>query len=80
MRPVSPVVPGHDLPEQVFGESQPEFENMPAHRTRAGELIVRWHCSVWDRLMILLTGDVYVWLDADGEAPQPTLLHTGKPF
>lgn len=79
MKPVSPVIPGHTLPEIVFAKDQPEYQPLPAFRDHDGYVLTRWRMTWRERLRVLFTGDIYLSLLTFGRPLQPVLLFTEKP-
>lgn len=82
MKPVSPVVPGVNLPEVVFAEDQGQYLSLPAYRNEndpAYPVLTRWKLSWRERFKILLSGDLYLWLLTFGKPLQPLNLTVDKP-
>lgn len=79
MKPVSPVVPGADLPETLFAKDQPEYIPLPAHATKDGYVLSRWRLSWRERFALLFRGDIYHWQGAFGHSLQPIAMTTEKP-
>ena len=81
MKPVSPVIPGIELPETPIAEHQDEYETLPAFRfgDQEGTVLSRWHLSWLERLRVLLTGDVYLFTMTFNRPLQPVLLQVEKP-
>lgn len=79
MKPVSPVIPGQHLPEVVIAENQPEYGNLPAVRMNNDVLLTRWHLSFTERLRVLFSGDLYVWLWTFGGPVQPLSIEVEQP-
>ena len=79
MVPVSPVIPGHEGEERVFGADQPEYQPLPALVVGSDSLLTRWHLTWRERLRILWTGDLYLWLMPFGRPLQPVLPTVDRP-
>jgi len=79
MRPVSPVVPGMELPETKFAENQPEYNTLPAFRDHKGIVLSRWRLTWKERLRALFVGDVYLMLHTFNMPPQPVSLQIERP-
>ena len=79
MKPVSPVLPGAGLVEVVYAKDQAEFLPLPAIRNPDGNILTRWKLSFWERLRVLLTGDVYLWVSTFNRKLQPVLLQVERP-
>jgi hypothetical protein len=78
-KPVQPIVPGIGLPVTVYGENQPECENLPAFRLLDGTTLSRWRLTWRERLLVLLRGDVYLWLLTNNRPLQPVLIQIERP-
>lgn len=79
MRPVSPVIPGTTLPEVTFAENQEEYLNLPALRSADGKVLCRWRMTWKERLRVLVTGNLYVFLLTFNQPLQPIALQTEQP-
>lgn len=79
MKPVSPVVPGRNLHEVVFGKNQPEYRPLPAIKAQDGSVLSRWKLNWGERLIALWRGDVYLKLLTFGSPVQPSLLSVIPP-
>lgn len=62
MSPVTPIVPGHDLPVTTFAKDQPGYNPLPAFRAegREGAVITRWRLSDEERKFIADGGDIWL--------------------
>lgn len=79
MKPVSPVVPGTQLPETIIAENQDEYGDLPAVHVAGGVILTRWQMSIWERLKVLFTGNVYLWMLTFGQPVQPVCIEVDKP-
>lgn len=82
MKPISPVLPtkeGKRLPEMTFAEGQSQYENLPAIRFEDGTVLTRWKLTFWERLRVLLFGNVYLQLLTFNRALQPIVLQVDPP-
>lgn len=79
MKPVSPVIPGLDLPEVKIAEHQEEYETLPAVRLDTGEVVSRWNLTWRERLRVLFAGNVYLWSWPFDQPLQLVLLQTERP-
>lgn len=79
MTPMTPVVPGSQLPEIVFAKDQPEYQPLPAYRDDDGTVLTRWRLSWKERLRIFLTGDLYLFQLTFNRPLQPISLQVEKP-
>gem|GEM_PF-1387856 len=80
MKPSSPIIPGHDLPETIYAKDQPPYQPLPVWRDEDGMVLSRWHCTWRERLRILITGDVYLWQVTCHEPLQPVQIQGRKPL
>lgn len=74
MKPVS-------FPQQnvVFAKDQPEYLPLPAY-VDGVQAISRWKLSLWERVMVLLTGKIWLRQLNFGKSLQPQLPQTKSPF
>ena len=82
MKPVTPIVPGMDLPVTEFAKNQDEYITLPAWRSEQdekGAVLSRWRLSWRERFKILCTGNLYLWLLTFGKSLQPVMLTVNKP-
>lgn len=79
MKPVSPVIPGVELPEITYAKDQPEYQPLPAHRSPDGTVLTRWKLSFRERLSVLLRGDLYLFVSTYNQPLQPLMLQVEKP-
>lgn len=78
-KPISPVVPGLGLPVTAFAKNQPEYQELPAFRMLDGTVLSRWRLTWRERLLVLLRGDVYLWLMTFNRPLQPTQIQVERP-
>lgn len=71
------------FPEQnvTYAESQPEYQNLPAHRFGGadGRIACCWKLSWRERLWVLLTGRIWHEVLTFNQPLQPQLLAVEKP-
>jgi hypothetical protein len=79
MRPVTPIIPGKDLPVTEIAKNQAQYLTLPAYKDAEGVVVSRWHCKWWERLRILVTGDLYLVQMTFNQKLQPVLLDTEPP-
>ena len=79
MKPTSPIVPGMDLPEVNIARYKPEYRTLPAVRVGEDTIVTRWRMSWRERLRVLATGNIYLWIMHYGKPIQPVLLEACKP-
>ncbi len=79
MTPASPVIPGIDLPETVYAKNQPEYFPLPVWKQKDGTILIRWRLTWRERLMLLLTGNLYHWVRTFNASLQPMKLQVEWP-
>lgn len=79
MRPVSPIIPKVELPETVYAKDQPEYQPLPVWKAETGTTLSRWHLTFRERLIALLRGDVYLWIETFNHPLQPVMLQVERP-
>lgn len=79
MNPVSPIIPGGNLPEVVYAKDQPEYKPLPVFKDTDGVVLSRWKLSWWERFRVLLNGDIYLWVLTFNRPLQPVMLQTERP-
>ena len=82
MKPISPVVPGFNLPEVTFAKDQPEYIPLPAYRMQdeSGTVVTRWRLSWMERLQVLLSGDLWLSVMTFHKSLQPVKLEASCPI
>ncbi len=78
--PVQQVVPGFNIPTVVFAENQPEYIPLPAWRGEDGTVVTRWRFGWKERLLLLLTGDLWLTVLTFNHPLQPVKLDTVCPI
>jgi hypothetical protein len=70
---MKPIHPGRNIPTIIFAKDQPQYIPLPAHRSDDDDAIVtsRWRLTFWERLRVLLFGDVWIQLWTFTGRPQP---------
>lgn len=79
MKPMSPIIPGVELPETVYGAGQSEYEPLPAWKGEDGTVLTRWRLSWRERLRVLWIGDVYLFSLTFNSPLQPVMLQVETP-
>lgn len=79
MKPIVPIIPNHYYPVTKIAESQKEYGTLPAYVDSYGNVASRWKLSFWERLKILITGDVYLIQSTFHQPLQPVLLQVEVP-
>ena len=82
MRPVSPVVPGYEEHEIVFGKDQPEYQPLPTlgfNEDGQVGVISRWRFTWRERLRVLFGADVFLYVKTFGAKLQPVMVAVDRP-
>lgn len=81
MKPVVPIIPGSDLPVTQYAKRQDEYLTLPAWKSKGarGGVLSRWRLSWKERLKLLCTGNMYLWVMTFDMPLQPVLLTINKP-
>jgi hypothetical protein len=82
MKPITPIIPGRDLPVTKIAESQAQYTTLPAYvdpQARDGFTLSRWRLSWPERLRVLLTGDLWLTILTFRQPFQPIRLDTRCP-
>ena len=80
MSPVTPIIPGCNLPVVVYAKDQPEYKPFPVYKNEEGALLSRWKLTLWERLKLLFTGNLYLWILTFNKPLQPINLGVNKPY
>ncbi len=82
MNPVSPIIPDANLREFTFGKSQEEYDNLPAYSydDAEGTILSRWKLSFWERLRVMWTGDICLFVQTFRKPLQPVMLQAERPI
>lgn len=79
MKPVSPIIPGAQLIETVYAANQPEYNPLPVFKDADGTVLSRWHLSFKERIRVLFSGDVYLWMSTFNKPLQPVMMQVEPP-
>lgn len=71
MTPTTPVVPGFALPVTEYAKNQPQYRTLPAHRQPDGTVTSRWRLTLWERVRVFLSGDLWIQQATFNEPLQP---------
>lgn len=77
--PMSPIVPGLDLPEIIYAKDQPEYRPLPIYKNEDGFVLSRWHLTWKERFLVLLRGDIYLSILTFNKPLQPIKVDIEKP-
>lgn len=79
-QPAIPVIPDGRCPDVIIAKDQPEYLPLPAIVLEDGTVITRWHFSLWERLRLLLFGDLWLSVLTFNHPLQPVRLETKCPI
>ena len=79
MKPVTPIIPGIELPEIVFAKDQPEYIPLPAFRDDGGAVLTRWSLTWGERIRVFLSGNLWLTVLTFGRPLQPLKLEAIPP-
>ena len=78
-KPISPVAPGLDRAEVVYGANQPQYVGLPVVREDDGLVVSRWHFSFKERVTILFGGSIWISILTFRKPLQPIKVETVCP-
>ena len=78
-KPVSPIVPGLQLPEVVYAKDQPQYEPLPVFKQDNGVVLSRWKLTWRERVLTFLRGDVYLFCWTFNHPLQPVAIEIERP-
>lgn len=80
MQPITPVVPGFDLPVTTYAKDQPEYNPLPCYLCENGTVVTRWRLTWRERLRILIGGSLWLSILTFHQPLQPVKLDTECPI
>jgi hypothetical protein len=80
MKPITPIVPGFNLPVTKFAENQQEYITLPAWVGPDGMVVTRWSLSWAERLRILFGGSLWLSVLTFNKPLQPVKLTAECPI
>lgn len=80
MTPITPTLPGVDLPIVIYAKDQPEYLPLPAYRMEDGNVVTLWKFSWKERLRLLLTGKLWHEQLTFNHPLQPTRMSVACPL
>lgn len=82
MEPITPIIPGNDVPVVEFGVGQAQYKPLPAVRLEDanGTIVTRWHLSWLERLQVLLGGSIWLTMLTFHKPVTPVMLHAECPY
>lgn len=81
MTPVSPIVTGFESQEVIYAKDQPQYTPLPALKCNdeTGTVITKWRLSWRERIQVLFSGSIWLYLMTFDRPLQPVLLRTTEP-
>lgn len=64
----------------TYAEDQPEYEPLPAYKMEDGTVLSCWKMSWKERLHVLFSGKIWLWLWSGNGPLTPSLLQVNSPF
>jgi hypothetical protein len=80
MQPVTPIIPGFELPVTVYAKDQPKYRQFPVFKDADGTTVSRWKLTFWERLKVLVGGNIYLTLLTFNQPLQPVKLSVECPI
>ena len=80
MTPITPVVPGFNLPVTTFAKDQPDYMQLPSWKGPDGMVVTRWRLTFRERLRLFLTGDLWLSVLTFNQPLQPVKMTTHCPI
>lgn len=82
MQPITPVVPGFDLPVHEIAKDQPQYVTLPCyeHNDREDTITIRWRLSWRERWQVLVGGCIWHQVLRFHKRLQPMKLGTVCPI
>jgi hypothetical protein len=80
MEPQSPVVEGFEDHEVLIGKDNRLYKPLPAiYVENDSRVVSRWRLSLRERLKVLFSGNIYIFIRTYGEPLQPISVGAEKP-
>lgn len=79
MKAHSPVIPGMEIMEVVYGAKQPEYSPLPVLKTSKGQLLMRFTLTQEEREAIAQGADIYISVLTMNQPLQPIMTAVGQP-
>lgn len=80
MTPITPVVPGFNLPVSIYAKDQPEYRPLPSFKCEDGMVVTRWSLTFGERLRLLIGGSLWLSVLTFNGPLQPVKLTTVCPI
>jgi hypothetical protein len=64
----------------TFAEDQPEYMDLPAFKDDKGIVISCWKLGFFERLQVLFSGKIWLWLYSFNKPLTPSYMQTTSPF
>jgi hypothetical protein len=78
-KPTTPIVPGMKLPETIYAKDQKPYIPLPVFRYDDGMVLSRWKLTWKERLLVLLRGDLFLWISTFNKPLQPVSIQIERP-
>lgn len=75
----TPVIPGMEMMETVYGANQPEYTPLPALRNSKGYVLTRWKFTEAEREAIAAGADLYLCILTARQPLQPIMTGVAQP-
>lgn len=80
MEPMTPIVPGFNLPVTEYAKDQPEYITLPCWRGPDGTVVTRWRLSWKERFLVFLNGCLWLSILTFNRPLQPVKLDAHCPI
>ena len=64
----------------VYAENQPEYLPLPAHRSSEGIVTSCWQLSLWERMKVFFTGQIFLQISTFNKSLQPLKMSIENPL
>jgi len=80
MQPITPVVPGFELPVTTYAKNQPEYIPLPCFKDDDGTVVTRWKLTWKERIEVFLHGSIWLSILTFDLPLQPVKLEATCPI
>ena len=64
----------------IFAKDQPEYLNLPSHKSEDGMVTSCWKLTFWERLKVLFSGRIFLQILTFNKPLQPSKIVVSNPF
>ena len=64
----------------TFAEGQPEYLSLPAYRSANGLVTTLWKLSLWERIKVVVTGEMFLQVVSFNKPLLPLKMSVDKPL